>query len=645
MSGDGQTLPSGEVCFLFTDVESSTAALKTLGEHAWAEMQARMHTLVRAAVDGHDGVVVNTEGDGVFAAFRTIAGALRAAAAAQQSLDEQDWPTPLRVRMGLHAGTGIVARDGDYVALAVHQAARIAGAAQGGQVLVSDVVAACCTDTDPPLVDLGLFSVRDFDGPVRLHALARPGVAQRAPRVPAAFDTRLPSYRTAFVGREAEIADIVTRLDDPRPVTLVGPAGIGKTRLAVAVLAQLSTQLTVGPWFVDLTEATAPESVGEAISGAVACPPDNDVGTYLDETLDDRPGLLVLDGADHLGAAVAGAIALLREWCPSLRLLVTADAGLPHTEQQYVAVGALSLPAEASPAAVLASAAGRLFLARAELASPGLALDDIAASVAAITRATSGVPAAIELAAGLCRDRSPALLAEADLAQLAHLAADALPAAVALTLAAWTVPAQPVTMPLARAAAAAVNAGASVESTLDELTARGWLHVDDEQRITVLRCAREVAATALSPEQRVTVLQHLLAEAVEITAGEQPSLTGYAPYAATATLLLRADELDAAARQQLILQLAPWWFGRLGAARARAYLGAALALAPRGRRAAALHLALGDSYPAGSPEIEKHLRESALLLGEHDAVDPAFVARLQQATVDAAAARIRPNDS
>ncbi|MDT4939796.1 MAG: hypothetical protein QOG80_3467, partial [Pseudonocardiales bacterium] len=210
----GRSLPSGDVCFLFADVESSTALLREIGAARWAPLQEQMQRIVRTAVEANGGAVVNTEGDGCFAAFDSAAGAVRACARAQDQLTSTDWGPGIElfVRMGLHIGVDVAPRDGDYVALAVHQAARVTSAANGRQVLATnDVVMRC---DDPALfADLGLFSVRDFDGPVRLFGLVRPNVPPASPRVPPAFDAQVPRYRTALVGRDADIAGILRQLE------------------------------------------------------------------------------------------------------------------------------------------------------------------------------------------------------------------------------------------------------------------------------------------------------------------------------------------------------------------------------------------------------------------------------------------------
>ena len=344
MGGAGRILPAGEVCFVFTDVESSTALLRRIGDAAWARLLLRMQAIVRDAVERHAGVLVATEGDGCFAAFASAESALAACALAQAELAAASWDgTELRVRIGVHAGSNIQPTGDDYVALAVHRAARVCAAARGGQVLLTESVVARCSDVD--VADLGLFSVRDFDGPVRLYAL--PGSGRRPPRVPPAFDAQVPTYPTALVDRDAEVERVIDTLDHASVVSITGPAGIGKTRVAVAALAQLSGDDVAGRWFADLSSVQRPSDVGDAIARAVGCPPSVDVDVHLETVLDDRRGVLVLDGCDAIDGAARSAAQLLTDWCPSLRVVITARASQPGVTA--VAVGPLAAAAERGP--------------------------------------------------------------------------------------------------------------------------------------------------------------------------------------------------------------------------------------------------------------------------------------------------------
>ncbi|HEV3463610.1 MAG TPA: adenylate/guanylate cyclase domain-containing protein, partial [Actinomycetota bacterium] len=206
-------LPTGTVTFLFTDIEGSTGLLQALGDRYPAVLDEHA-AIIRRAVAGGGGVEVSTHGDAFFVVFRSPAGAVRAAIAAQQGLAAHDWAPgpPVRVRMGLHTGEGVLGGD-DYAGLDVHRAARIADAAHGGQVLVSDATRGLVQHSLPTgasLRDLGEHRLRGLEDPERLHQLVGDGLAADFPP-PRTLDARpnnLPLQLTSFVGRESEIAEV-----------------------------------------------------------------------------------------------------------------------------------------------------------------------------------------------------------------------------------------------------------------------------------------------------------------------------------------------------------------------------------------------------------------------------------------------------
>ncbi|MDT4915151.1 MAG: hypothetical protein QOC66_4279 [Pseudonocardiales bacterium] len=637
-------LPGGEVCFLFTDVESSTAILREVGDAEWGRLQHEMHAIVRYAVESVGGTLVNTEGDGCFAAFPSAAAGTEAAAAAQRVLGRVRFglDRQLRVRMGLHIGVDIQPRDDDYVALAVHQAARVAAAAGGGQVLVTRPVVERCAD-QARFADLGLFSVRDFDGAVRLFELLQPGRSPTRPRLPLAFDHRVPSYRTALVGRDAEINDVRQRMQNAPLVTLTGPVGIGKTRLAIAVLSQLSDAAAVGPWLVDLTGAEEASDVWDLVSRAVGRPGDAKLAVHLDAVLAGRPATLVLDGCEHVTGASATAAQLLLDWNPTLRVLATSLTPLALPGEVVYEIPALAVPLTAEPASVVDSPAGRLFLERLRRAGvDGVLTAEAARAVHAVCAGTGGVPLALELLAGLCggfaadAPESWPTDAAGPLEPLVTRCVDALPSLQARGLAALALPPQPVAPPLAAAAVRAVGA-ADPDGLVDHLGRRGLLDVDDAG-CWLSGTVRERAVGAVSAGDRQAVLDALLAECLSITAEDPVPLSRHEPAAGSAIWLMNQDTLPVGDRQRLAAQLATWWAGRLGTRRAREHLTAALALGRAGRATAAVHLAIADTYSPGEETVdtERHVREAARLLGEHDAVDPSLVARMQAAARRAA---------
>src|SRR5437667_3139332 len=223
-------LPTGTVTFLFTDIEGSTRLLQELGDR-YVLVQDEHAAIVRQATAEAGGVQVSTEGDSFFLVFPNPAGAVRAAVAAQRGLATHDWsPGPrVRVRMGLHTGEGVRGGD-DYVGIDVNRAARIAGAAHGGQVVVSDATRGLVEHALPEgtsLRDLGEHRLKDIIHPERLHHLVIDGLPADFPplRTVDARPNNLPAQLTSFVGREEQIAEVGRVLARARLLTLTGAGG------------------------------------------------------------------------------------------------------------------------------------------------------------------------------------------------------------------------------------------------------------------------------------------------------------------------------------------------------------------------------------------------------------------------------------
>ncbi len=269
-----QDLPTGTVTFLFTDVEGSTRLLELLGER-YRDVQVRHDAILRAAIAEGNGREVSTEGDAFFAVFPTPSGAVRAATRAQQELAATQWTAGavVSVRMGLHTGEGNLGGD-NYLGLDVNRTARIAAAAHGGQVLLSDATRVLVERSLPPgtwLQDLGQHRLKDLLQPVRLHQLVVEGLEQdfSAPRTLDARPHNLPAQLTRFIGRANEIARIRELLVTNRLVTLTGPGGTGKTRLALQVAAESLTGFHDGGFFVDLAALTDPGLVPQEVASAL----------------------------------------------------------------------------------------------------------------------------------------------------------------------------------------------------------------------------------------------------------------------------------------------------------------------------------------------------------------------------------------
>ena len=231
-------LPTGTVTFLFTDIEGSTRLLQELGRDRYRELQDGHAEIMRRAISAGSGVEIRTEGDSFFVVFPTPIGALRAAETAQRELAD----TEIRVRMGLHTGEGRPGGD-DYVGIDVNRAARIAAAGHGGQILLSDAARSLVEHDLPDGVtirDLGTHRLKDIAHPERLFDVVIDGLPADFPQLKTldARPNNLPLQLTSFVGRDVEIDETVRLLDDHRLVTLTGPGGTGKTRLAVAVASE-----------------------------------------------------------------------------------------------------------------------------------------------------------------------------------------------------------------------------------------------------------------------------------------------------------------------------------------------------------------------------------------------------------------------
>ena len=403
------TLPSGVVTFLFTDIEASTQQLSRLGDDNYLALMERHRVLLRVAFAAHAGHEVSTGGDSFFVAFERASDAMGAALDAQSALaDERLEEAGVRVRMGLHTGQALLV-DGDYHGLAVHQAARIAGAAHGGQVLVSastaDLASAQLPE-DVVLTDLGDHRLKDLERPQRLFQLGSGDLATTFPP-PRSLDLvthNLPVQTSSFVGRHTELAEVAKLLGDARLVSLLGPGGAGKTRLAYQVAADAVEDFGGGIWVAELASVTDETGVAAALLSALAlreeaAPNSTDI---IGEYLRDRQALVIFDNCEQVIRPAAALAKALLENCPKLRVLVTSREALRVAGEFTYQLGGLGMASPADSDAV------RLFVARAAAVRPGFALSaENAADIAAICARLDGLPLAIELAAARARSLSP----------------------------------------------------------------------------------------------------------------------------------------------------------------------------------------------------------------------------------------------
>jgi predicted ATPase/class 3 adenylate cyclase len=400
--------------FLFTDIEGSTAMLKRLGD-GYAQVLADHHRLIRGALAAHDGREVDTQGDAFFAVFSSARACVSAAITMQQRLIAHAWPGggAVRVRMGIHSGEASGTPAG-LVGLEVHRAARIAAAAHGGQIVVSTTTAALLRDSLPEgawLKDLGAHRFKDLGHPEQIFQLVAQGLPVAFPPLRALGSPKpphnLPGQVSAFVGREAELAEVRRLITDFRLVTLTGSGGVGKTRLGLQAAAGLLDAPGDGVWFADLAPLHDPDLVAGIVAGVLGIPEDPGRSTVstLAEAIGDRTMLLLLDNCEHVIDACAKlADALLRD-CPHVRLLATSREPLSIEGEHVHRVPSLGTPADDDDADAIRSAeAVRLFADRAAQHGVALTWDEQTASVAGrICRRLDGTPLAIELAAARLR--------------------------------------------------------------------------------------------------------------------------------------------------------------------------------------------------------------------------------------------------
>src|SRR5215207_7988504 len=302
-------LPSGTVTFLFTDIEGSTA-LWERDQVAMTAAVARHLTLLRAATEAHDGVLFKVVGDAVQAGFPTAPDAVAAALDAQRALVQEMWPVgvgPLQVRMGLHTAAA-TPQDGDYLAQGLNRLSRLLAAGHGGQVLLSLAIQDLARDALPPgagLRDLGEHPLRDLYRPERVFQLLQSDLPDDFPpiRTLATRPNNLPLQPTPFLGREDQVARVVELLgrDDVRLLTITGPGGVGKTRLALQAAADRVEDFPDGVWFVDLSTLSDPTLVPSAIAGALAVREEGcEIANRLAAMLGGKQLLLVLDNFDRV---------------------------------------------------------------------------------------------------------------------------------------------------------------------------------------------------------------------------------------------------------------------------------------------------------------------------------------------------------
>ncbi len=411
-----QSLPTGTVTFLFTDIEGSTRLTQELRD-GWPPILQRHNELLHRAIEDNGGVVIGSEGDGMFAAFSSAPRSIGAAVEAQRSLAAETWPegVSVRVRMGLHTGEGTVSGD-SYAGIDVHRAARIAAAGHGGQVLVSAATRMLAEGSLPDGVgfeDLGEHRLKDLSRPEHISQLTVDGLDASFPAVRSLDEVpnNLPTQLTSFVGRDRELGEAARLLEESRLLTLTGPGGTGKTRLSLQLAADATEQFRDGVYFVPLGPIGEASLVLPTIAQAAGI---GDLGARplekLAEQLSGKRVLLVLDNFEQVLDA-AGDIGELLTRLPGMKILATSRSPLHVYGEQEYAVPPLALPdadGQLGVEALSQFASVALFVERAMSVRPGFAVDaSNAPSIAQICVRLDGLPLAIELAAARVKVLSP----------------------------------------------------------------------------------------------------------------------------------------------------------------------------------------------------------------------------------------------
>jgi predicted ATPase/class 3 adenylate cyclase len=419
MEGETATvLPTGLVTFLITDIEGSTELLQEVGDDSFAPIIERHNTILNDAIRDGDGQVVHVTGDSFFAVFREPNHAIAAAVDAQRALAEENWGTGqgVRVRMGMHCGAARLG-GGDYVGLDVHRTARISAVAHGGQILVSAEAAHSIEPllpADVRLRDLGSHKLKDLSKPEGLFQVVVPDLqSEFSPlRSMTAVLGGQPPATTSFVGRSTQVGEISDLLGESRVVTLTGPGGTGKTRLAIRAAEESAARFSDGAYFVDLAALVDESLIPGAILNVLERPPNPGLALrdQLRTFLVGKEVLLVLDNYEQLLPHVS-AVREILDTGGGVRLLVTSRAPLHLSAEQEYPVPPLANPDRTHRddlEELLHFESVELFVNRARTVRPDFTLTaQNSRAVVDLTRRLDGLPLAIELAASRVRVLSP----------------------------------------------------------------------------------------------------------------------------------------------------------------------------------------------------------------------------------------------
>jgi predicted ATPase/DNA-binding SARP family transcriptional activator len=416
-------VPAGTVTFLFTDIEGSSR-LAQAHPNEWETLLGRHHAILRESIESNNGYLFQIVGDGFCAAFHTPNDALHAAVQAQQKLQTENWGiVPIKVRMGIHTGEAEVhdQQYRGYFTLSLVQ--RLMSAGHGRQILLSHATENLLRGhlpKDVNLLDLGEQKFKDILQPVRVFQVLAPELQEEFPALRAlnVFPNNLPIQLTSFIGREKELVEVVRLLGKHRLVTLTGPGGVGKTRLAIQSSNELLGKFKDGVWWVELASlpdaALVPQAVAQVLGVRESA--SQPLNKSLKDFLREKQLLLVLDNCEHLILTSAQFAVDLLSHCANLRILTTSREALGITGEMVHPVPTLSFPPIKSltlTGLLLEYESIRLFVERAGAVKSDFALtDQNAAGVLQICQRLDGISLAIELAAARTRLLSAEQIAE-----------------------------------------------------------------------------------------------------------------------------------------------------------------------------------------------------------------------------------------
>ena len=417
------SLPSGTVTFLFTDIENSTPLWEKFPESMKSAL-AKHDSVLKDAIETNSGQIIKTTGDGVHAVFSTVMDAVNASIDAQNEFQTSERANssevPLRVRMGIHTGEAEL-RDGDYYGGALNRAARIMSIGHGGQILISDVTLQVAQEHLPKAVstlDLGQQHLKGLRRLEHIHQLNAPGLQQEFPPLKSLTHAtnNLPVQLTSFIGRRRELAEAESRLDDARLLTLIGPGGTGKTRLSIQLGNQLLPSFKDGVWLVEFAPISDPSLIVQTIASVfdIREIPGTPLKILVHDYLREKKLLLILDNCEHLVESSAQVAYEFLRIAPNIKIIASSREALGINGETVYRVPSLSLPGQADIKrdAALGFESVQLFVERASATNQKFRLtDENASSVAQICSRLDGIPLAIELAASRITVFSPEQIA------------------------------------------------------------------------------------------------------------------------------------------------------------------------------------------------------------------------------------------